>query len=299
MSGRRLAAVAVAVILAGGLTSAGLALAAVTGTRPQRADGPARQAGFLTAADARLLNSAEQILIRTCMAQHGFRYWPVPLPSDPQFPYLNNSVAWARRHGFGREPTGLQQAVSAGNRYLSQLPAARRQAYGVALNGVGPGGPGVTAALPQGGGLVGQNTGSCRTRAQTQLYRDFRVWFQAKVVTDNLPAIWQSQVLGHPGYRHAVRRWAACVRAAGYRYSSPLSAAFEPTAESRPRPPEIRLAVTDARCVRGAGLDSVGRRLSAHYARPLQARYGAEISAGRRLSLAALPRARAIVGLAH
>jgi Transposase, Mutator family len=33
--------------------------------------------------------------------------------------------------------TDLLQAVNAGNRYLSHLPVARRQAYGVVLNGVG------------------------------------------------------------------------------------------------------------------------------------------------------------------
>jgi hypothetical protein len=250
----------------------------------------------LTAADSRQLDQAEQILIRACMARHGFRYWPVLAPADLRLPGLVSSVGWARRHGFGGESPSALRAARATGRYLAHLAARRRQAYGVVLNGIGPAGPGVTAVLPQ-GGVVGQNTGTCRSGAETTLYRDFPAWFRAQAVTGDLPDIWQAQILNDPAYRDAARRWARCMRDAGYRYPSPASAAaaFGPAARVPPGAAEVRTAVAAARCVRGTGLERTARRLRTRFARPLQARYGADIRTYRRLSLAALPRARAIV----
>jgi hypothetical protein len=230
------------------------------------------------------------------MARHQFRYWPVPPGPGPQFPDLVSSVASARRYGFGSEPAGLQRAADAEQRYVSNLPATRRQDYGVVLNGVGPGGRGVTAVLPQ-GGVVGQNTDSCRTDAETGLYRNFRAWFQAETVTDDLPAIWEPEVLNDPAYQHAVRRWARCMQLAGYRYSSPAqaAAAFAPTAGTRFRRAEIHVAVRAARCVGSTALARTARLLGSRFARPLRARYAGAIATYRRLSLAALVRARAVV----
>jgi hypothetical protein len=296
----RLAATAAAAVLIGALASASLAVASSAGSRPRPAATGMQQAGSLTIADTRLLYAAEQILIRTCMARHHFRYWPTSPPADPLFPYLVSSVASARRYGFGGGAAGLQRGAIAEQRYVSSLPATRRQDYDVVLNGVGPRGRGVTAVLPQ-GGVVGQNIDSCRTDAETRLYREFRAWFQAQTVTDDLPAIWQSQVLNDPAYQHAVGRWARCMQLAGYRYSSPAqaAAAFAPTAGTRPRRAEIGVAVAEASCVGRTALARTARRLGWQFARPLQARYAGALAAYRRLSLAALGRARAVVRAGH
>lgn len=293
---RRGLAGATTAVLVGGLASALLAAASSPAAGRPGARGAVLEQAQLSAADGRMLGQAEQILIRSCMARHGFRYWPAPAPAVPRLPGLVGSAKWARRHGFGGEPPGAWRAARATRRYLARLAPPRREEYGVVLNGVGPSGPGVTAALPQ-GGMIGQNTGTCRTTAETILYRDFPAWFRAQAVTGDLPDIWLGQTLNDPAYRRAARRWARCMRAAGYRYPSPASAAaaFGPVAQVPPGAPEVRVAVATARCVRATGLERTARRLSARFARPLQARYGAEIRAYRRLSLAALPRARAVV----
>lgn len=100
-------------------------------------------------------------------------------------------------------------------------------------------------------------------------------------------------------YRRAARRWADCMREEGYRYPSPASAAaaFGPQARVPPGAAEVHTAVAAARCVRSTGLERTVRRLSTRFARPLQARYVAAVRTYKKLSLAALPRARAIARL--
>jgi hypothetical protein len=300
MSRRGLALSAAAAVFLAALTGVSLGVAGPGRPRLQPGHAAAAEPGSLTTADTRLLHQAEQILIRACMARHGFRYWLAPPPAGPQFPYLVSSVAWARRYGFGGEPEGLQRAANASSRYIGGLLPAGRQAYGIALNGAGPGAPGVTATIPQ-GGEIGQNTSSCRTRAETGLYRQFRAWFRADSVTDDLPAIWEAEVLNDPGYQRAVRRWARCMHAAGYRYASPAQAAasFVAAPARRPRAAEVRVAVAEAGCVARTGLERTARQLIMAFARPLRARYRADLSVDRRLSLAALGRARAIVRSGH
>jgi hypothetical protein len=240
MSRRGLALSAAAAVFLVALTGVSLAVAGPGSPHPQPGHAAAAEPGSLTTADTRLLYQAEQILIRACMARRGFRYWLAPPPAGPQFPYLVSSVAWARRYGFGGEPEGLQQAANASSRYIGGLSPARRQAYGIALNGAGagPGAPGVTATIPQ-GGEIGQNTSSCRTRAETGLYRQFRAWFRADSVTDDLPAIWEAEVLNDPGYQRAVGRWARCMHAAGYPGT--------PAPPRQPRPSSRRQAAGRAR----------------------------------------------------
>jgi hypothetical protein len=287
-------------VLAAGLASVLLAAASSPAAAPPSARSAVRAGEQLTAADSRVLDQADQILVRACMARHGFRYWLVPAQAGPGFPGLVSSVGWARRHGFGGEPPSVQRAAVATRRYLASLSASRRQVYGIVLGGTGPAGPGVTAALPQ-GGVVGQNTGTCWSDAETVLYRDLPAWFRAQAVTGDLPDLWQPQVLADPAYRRAARRWARCMRDAGYRYPSPASAAaaFGPTAQVPPGAAEIRTAVAAATCGRGTGLERTVRRLSTRYARPLRARYRADVRTYLRLSLAALPRARAVVRAGH
>jgi hypothetical protein len=244
-----------------------------------------------TSQQAALLYSAEQVLIGGCMRGHGFRYWPLTYtgPPVPHFPYAISNVRLARAHGFGSRPA--VRGADPNARYLSGLPASRKSAYGVALNGPGPGGPGWLVTLPQGGEL-GQSKDSCQTAAETRLYGNFPAWFRAETITDDLPYLWIGQVMGSPRYQRDLAGWARCMRSRGYSFTSPdvARAAFGASAGQH-RPAEIRAAVAAARCTGRTRLNSVARQLVSSYGKAVRRQYRKEVNRYSQLSLSAVPRA--------
>jgi hypothetical protein len=252
----------------------------------------ARLQRSLTSRQAALLYSAEQALIGDCMRGHGFRYWPVRYtgPPVPHFPYAISNVRLAREYGFGSRPAAGGTDPNA--RYLSGLPDSRKAAYGVALNGLGPGGPGWLVTLPQGGEL-GQSKDSCQTAAETRLYGSFPAWFRAETITDDLPYLWIGRVMGSPRYQRDLAGWARCMRSRGYPFTSPdvAQAAFAASAGQRPRPAEIRAAVAAAHCTGRTRLNSAARQLVSLYAQAVRRQYRKEVNRYSQLSLSAVPRA--------
>lgn len=81
-------------VLLGSIT---LAACSTASTSPPAARAaPAPRA--LSATESGIENRAELLLTRDCMAEHGFRYWPmpqVPLPGYRTFDYVVDDVAWA------------------------------------------------------------------------------------------------------------------------------------------------------------------------------------------------------------
>jgi hypothetical protein len=255
-----------------------------------------RRQGGLTSQRAALLYSAEQVLIGDCMRGHGFRYWPLRYtgPPVPHFPYAISNVRLARVRGFGSQPAARGSDPNA--RYLSGLPASRKGAYGVALNGLGPGGPGWLVTLPQ-GGVLGQSKDSCQTAAETRLYGNFPAWFRAETITDDLPYLWIGRVMGSPRYQRDLAGWAGCMRSRGYAFASPdvAQAAFTASAGRRPRPAEVRTAVAAARCTGRTRLNSAARRLVSSYGKSVRRQYRKEVNRYSQLSLSAVPRAIKVV----
>ncbi|HEY3681798.1 MAG TPA: hypothetical protein VGL93_02100 [Streptosporangiaceae bacterium] len=249
----------------------------------------------MTAGDFRLLDRAEQLLIRDCMRHAGFTYVPAPgTAPEGAFPYVQDDAARARREGFGARAARPVPDPNAA--YIKALPGDRRDAYGVALNGGGPGAPGVLVTLPQGGEL-GQNVTSCRSTAENRLYGDFRAWFRAKSIADDLPYLRTVQVMNDPAYAAAAARWSRCMRGRGFAYRTPqdASAAFPKRSGGSPRKKEIAAAVATAECAGRTGFAGTARRLDRAYANSLRTKYRASVEKERALAAIALPRARTIV----
>jgi hypothetical protein len=242
----------------------------------------------VSATDVNLLIDAEQALIRGCMRRHGFQYWPLPASQAypaVRFPYVITSVSWARRHGF----SGAFVPVASrdpNQRYYSQLTATQQSAYSDALVG-SPGSPGVTTRLPT-GGIDGHSADGCQATADRQLYGNYAAWFKARFVALDLPGLWQGRVLGDPRYGSAVSMWSSCMRAKGYRYSSPAQAASMASQQTR-------AAVAEAQCAGSTGLTKVVDALDREYAARVSREYRSSLEAEWRLERNALPRARQVL----
>jgi hypothetical protein len=251
----------------------------------------------ITEAEARLLDRGEQILLSRCMRRHGLRFWIVPTPKASQtalHPYVVDDIGWARKHGYGRDiERRLARAARAdpNRRYFARLSPARRQVALRALNGARP--VGLQAHLPS-GIVVRRSDSSCTSQAERELYRDLPAWFRANSVTQNLSGPRATRVTVDPRFLRAIRRWAACMRARGHRYSTPLQARAALTRPAASQRSERQVAVAEARCARQTGLSATVERLDRLFGAIVNREFRSEIATARRLQLAALPRARAL-----
>ncbi|QNP68154.1 hypothetical protein IAG44_00835 [Streptomyces roseirectus] len=265
-----------------------------------RASDPA-PAPELTAAQLDRLERAEAGLVRTCMAGHGFRYWPAPPAGDEEkyhADFVLDDVAWARVHGYGSRSPRVVRARQQRNPnqvYVESLSGARRAAYAAALDGTSADGvltvrlpTGATAATPRGG---------CRATAQQRLYGDRETWFRVSGVAMNLTPLWVPDLVGDPRFGTALTAWSACMRRAGHSYADPqevraaLPALTEGLTEAQARAAESGLAVTEARCARDVALADTARALKRVYLARVSARYRTELAAYGRLQREALARA--------
>ncbi|MER6517454.1 hypothetical protein ACFWHQ_15775 [Streptomyces sp. NPDC060334] len=282
--------------------TAALALGGCGSTASQRESGPAREP---SAAQSRLLERAEQILIGACMAERGFAY-AVTEPAregeaQRSFPYGVDDVAWARAHGYGGrdERTAAEARRDDPNqRYFAGLSAPRRAAARTALMGASP--VGLTATTPTGMTLTAGSQG-CMADAQRALYGDLPGWFRVKVVTMNLRPVREARVREDARWTEAVGQWSACMRAAGRPYATPADsrrAAVEATADVPPEKAdatEIALAVTEATCATGTSLARVSRTLDRAYGEEVRAQHQDDIDLRRRFQNDALPKAERVV----
>lgn len=261
---------------------------------------PAREP---TSREKSLLFTADQILLRDCMARHGFVYLPVkenPVPDAREFPYVIDDVAWAREHGYGSDiQRALAQvrATDPNQLYFRALPSGRRAAALKAANGERM--EGVTAKAPD--GMVAQrSSGGCQSEADRTLYGNLQEWFQAEFTEDSLTGMRQSDVNGDPRFAEAVKPWAACMRKAGHPYPSParLRAQLPAPEHPLPRTEEVRLAVAEARCAISSGLARTADELDRQYADKLRRQHRSAVETRLRLQHAALPRARAVTSAA-
>ncbi|MFB6846593.1 hypothetical protein ACFCXS_17275 [Streptomyces sp. NPDC056373] len=286
-----------------GCVAAGAVIAAGEQRPPDagKADGAAVRA--LTAQEKNRLHRAEQLLLRTCMREHGFEYHPVPrdpVPQAKEFPYVVDDVAWARRHGYGsdiqREMARMREK-DVNQRYFRSLPPDRRAQALRAANGRDPNG--VTARTLD-GMVLRRSTEGCQSQADRVLYGDLAAWFQAEVAQDSLPEVRRKRVMADPAFGRAVKQWARCMRAAGHPYAGPaqlreeaLPGPGEPALAPRQ---EIRLAVAEARCAADSGLARTAQALDRTYTIRLRHQYRSELDAAQRLQLGALPRADEVIG---
>jgi len=249
----------------------------------------------VTAQETKLLDRAEQILVRRCMRRHGFKLWITPrivLPHAARFRYVVDDVSWAQKHGFGadidRRVAKLGRSDPNG-RYFSSLSPSRRKAALRALNGERP--EGLEARLPS-GMVVRRSDSSCTSHAEGALYGDLQQWYRVSKIGGSLTGVRAGRVTAHPSFISATRRWATCMLAKGHPYSSPYEA--RDVASSKHQITQRGIAVAEATCARATGLSETAHRLDQMYAKEVLNEYRADIAAARGLQLAALLRARSI-----
>lgn len=295
------------------------AASAPEGAAPPAGPSPARPSSTdlppqVSDSEAQMLWDAEQLLVRDCMARHGFRYWVAswnPIPEDREFPYVVDDLAWARRHSYGsdiQQQIGRLRERNPNRRYLNSLPAERRREAFVAVNGEGPR-PGATALradelearLPT-GGVVRRSAVSCTSQAQRELYGDLRLWYRVTKIVQNVAGIRKGSVIKDRRFAAAVQTWSACMRERGHPYADPGKARAK--ALSRPpggpgtretRAAEIGIAVAEASCAHTTGLSGTARDLDREYARQFTQKYRPDIATERRMRRDALPRAKRIL----
>ncbi|TMR89425.1 hypothetical protein [Nonomuraea basaltis] len=254
-----------------------------------------------TSAESDLLHRAEEILVRDCMAQKGFRYWPKPL--DPvldyrEFPYVVDDVKWAKAHGYGRD---IERALDWEDRfspralYYRALPEDRLRAAKISLIGERPEGLEVTHPLI---GSMTHSDRGCVAEAWRQLYHDAEAWFGAKQVTSSLSGMRMSLVTADAAFRQRIAHWSRCMRARGFTTPDPLALRRERLATEGPYTgaEERRAAVAEAECAHSSGLAKTARERDIHYAAVVRERYRPFFDTLGRLQQAALPQARLIVG---
>ncbi|KOX15796.1 hypothetical protein ADL05_14290 [Nocardiopsis sp. NRRL B-16309] len=247
-----------------------------------------------------LLATAEQLLLRECMENHGFEYQIVSDDTPTgveEFRYLIDDPEWALEHGYGTELR--REAVRArendpNQRYFENLSPQRRAQALVAANGPAP--VGLTATTPDGMELARSDQG-CRSQADRELYGDLASWFQARTTADALPALRYQSVAQDPRYLEAVRPWAECMRAAGHDYATPadIRSALLAPHEALPPEQEVGLALAEAHCALDSGLARTATELEEEHGQELRERHRSALHTHRRLQTDALPRARLIV----
>ncbi|HEY3688665.1 MAG TPA: hypothetical protein VGL93_36840 [Streptosporangiaceae bacterium] len=281
--------------LAAFTVAAAIAVAAGAPSPPSRAGAGTHVQSPVTAAQAGLLERAEQELIRRCMARAGFRYWPVGHPADPvPFRYVVDDVAWAGRYGYGtalRRAAEVRAAADPNRRYFTSLPPARQAAAVRALDGTRP--AGLTATLPN-GLVVRHSDRGCDVRAQRTLYGNLPRWYASTKITENLPGQRYGLVVSDPRWRAATPAWSACMRRAGYPFATP-DEAHAAVSAAPPAGGERRQAVAEARCAVATGLGALAGRLDREHAARQARRYRVLLAERDKRQRQALPTAERVV----
>ncbi|OAH15899.1 hypothetical protein [Streptomyces jeddahensis] len=292
-------AAALAILAAAGCTTA----ASADRPDPSRSAPAARE---LTHTEQILVQRAEALLVKECMAGEGFRYWVGPLPTVDDLKgggYVVTDVDWAKRQGYGGRLSARLprlQREDPNHAYTNGLSHKEALRYDEVLNG-GPSAGMLTVELP-GGGTIQTPRRSCQTEAKQRLYGDFETWFKAEKIATNLTDLYVPDLLDDKRFTNAVGEWAACMRAAGHEYAEPpairaeLPALTEGLSSAEAHAVEVRLAVAEARCATRTPLAATARKLDEEYRGKRLGAYREDIATYRRMRLTALARAEDIAG---
>ncbi|WP_371661041.1 hypothetical protein [Streptomyces sp. NBC_00280] len=256
-----------------------------------------------TPAELDVLHRAEQLLIRDCMADKGFRYWLVPrlpAPDYREFPYGIDDAAWAARHGYGRDIERRAERdwkTGEEKHYLDSLPKARYEVYDDALFGPSEGGNRLKATPPM-GGILSHSEKGCAAASWQSLYGDVRAWYRSIQVVNGLPGMRVGRVAEDPAFRSVLTKWRDCMKRRGHVAENPPALRDirlrDTTRGAQAK--DVRAAVDEAECGLATGLSSTAKRLDQHYSDVLYGEYRSAYDTARRMQSDALPKARGVVG---
>ena len=216
----------------------------------------------LTARDqaqqAALVYGAEQALISECMLKAGLPYWADSTPvvsTVSLFPYGLTDLQWAMSYGFGE---AVSEAYAHDVAYSDELQGTKLEKYTKAINGAIGGNSNVTVRMP-GGAILGHSSNGCQASSDQTLYGSYRQWFTYKALYQAYQGMTEAVAIRRDrSYRSGTDRWSVCMRAVGYKYSTPLQAmnAF-PLIASTPTTTEISTAVAEVKCMATTGLSEI------------------------------------------
>ncbi|MDG4864371.1 hypothetical protein P8605_40130 [Streptomyces sp. T-3] len=268
-----------------------------TDTDPAAGGGTARE---LTAAEEFRLERAEQLLIKKCMGERGFRYWfsnDLTEEERRDTGYVQDDVAWAEKHGYGgriQDTVDRSRKHDPNTAYTARLPKGELVRYNEALGGDPDNAP-LTAELPSGGTIATADDG-CTADARRELYGDLGTWFRVSTVADNLTPLYVPALKRDERFTGALSAWARCMSERGHPYRTPDDVRSElpdltgDLTTSKAHATEVRLAVAEATCARKSSLARIARNLEREYRDRAVTKGGfhSELGTYRRLRYAAL-----------
>ncbi|MZE75529.1 hypothetical protein [Streptomyces xinghaiensis] len=274
--------------------------------QPHDTAGPGVPERELTDAEHILVQRAEQILTKECMKKAGFSYWIGPLPTVDDLKggrYVLTDVEWARKYGYGgqlekkSEKARLNDPNAA---YANALPEAERIRYSRTLDG-DPSKGVLSVELPAGGTVQTPREG-CWAETRERLYGDPATWFRVKKTATSLTPLYVPDLVKDKRLVNAVEAWSRCMREAGHAYAGPDEirekryALIKGLSPGQAHATEVELAVAEATCAVETSLGETARSLEREYRSKKLRRYSEEIATYQRMRLAALARAKDVIG---
>ncbi|GHD92016.1 hypothetical protein [Streptomyces naganishii] len=189
----------------------------------------------LTPGDLATVQTAEDVVMVSCMRARGRSWTPLPAATDADPPnrtrYGVIEADVAARYGYHQPPSppgvaARAAAEGARNARLTQADA--------------------DAAFGKAG--AAESVGGCWKTAHESLRKD--VPGSRHNLLDELTTSSFDASLRNSGVRQALSRWSACMKKSGYSYASPLDAAADEKWQKTDRPGrlEASVAVADVRC---------------------------------------------------
>lgn len=259
----------------------------------------------LTTSEQIQIEQAELLLIKKCMAGHGFRYWvdpPVNAEDRYVFGFVIDDVVWARRHGYGgliQRDIELAKKNDPNLTYRAGLSTTEQRRYTAALGG-SPSVGMLSVEIPS-GGTIRTPRGGCQAEAQEDLYGDRETWFRVENIVTNLTPLYVPDLIQDGRFIVALTEWASCMSRRGHLYGSPdevrselpqLTGGLSP---AEAHTVEVELAVAEAICARESALADTARALEIEYGEEVRGRYAEEVATYRRMQHTALAVAREIL----
>ena len=230
-------------------------------------------------ADSAFISKAEEVVQRRCLAKQNLPFIvippPPPLPADEQvrrgagqyYGVTGNQaadLARVSRSGLGASlaaQASTPEARAAEDRRLdpaTYVPAAVAAKVNAAM--LGPDSSQKTVRLPL-GNVLSFNTQGCLAESHTEVWGTVEAFHQVSAGMDQYRNIVISRANSSQPVRQAAAAWSACMKDAGYDYTSPSEmvnsvAADYATHPGRPQTDEIKIAIAHVTCDYKVGLTS-------------------------------------------
>ncbi|MGW2226095.1 hypothetical protein [Streptomyces formicae] len=304
-----LGVLAAVIVLQGGVTACGGPEAerntAASWELPRRPDPGVRDAvaGLMEGIGAR--SSAEEELIRRCMAERGFRYIKAPDDTEPVKMSADYAISpdEAEERGYGLRAQLASAANAprdANNDALRALPKTQREKWQNAFSG-GRKAPMLKVSVPEVGQMQTRD-GGCVAKARTQLYGSLDQFLKLVTFQGNFAGQMQQRAARDPRVTGLDKRWSTCMKNHGHAgLAAPSKAAVRAGDAYKKRGPEAAfrfetaIARADAACQERLSYAPRRRLVEDLYLTAGMHKYEAEVTAVREMNRDAQERARRVL----